>query len=64
METSVFDFRLGLFPERKPLEGERGPLKFLDEEAIIEETGVFHPYVGVGLLFWFIFLHGANQILI
>lgn len=64
MEASIFDFGLGLFPEREPLKSERGPFKFLDEEAVIEKAGVFQPDVGVGLRFLFIFLHGANQILL
>jgi hypothetical protein len=42
------------------LEGEGGPLEFVDEESIVEKASVFHPYeMGVVVLVR-LDLHGAN----
>jgi hypothetical protein len=60
VEALVDCLWVGLLYEGQPLEGEGGPLEFVDEESIVEKASVFHPYeMGVVVLVR-LDLHGAN----
>ena len=58
VEAAVDGVGGGALAVGEPLEGEGGPLEFLDEEAVVDEACVFDPGgVGVGVFL----LHGANN---
>lgn len=58
--ASIYGFGGSLLLERQPLEGQRWPFKFLNEESIVEEASVFHPDCIVVLVILVLGLHGAN----
>jgi hypothetical protein len=56
VDEPVLDSLVSFLFEGKPLEGEGGPLEFLDHKSVIEIAAVLHPY--------FVFLFGSEVVLI